>query len=55
VFERELERIAGGTDGVMLGFGPGLTLEALRYRRGGRGMPAAASRRSDANPLPPST
>jgi predicted naringenin-chalcone synthase len=53
VFERELERIATGSDGVMLGFGPGLTLEALRYRRGGRRMPAAASCRSVANPVPP--
>lgn len=36
VLERELRRIEAGTEGLMLGFGPGLTLEAMGYRRGGR-------------------
>jgi predicted naringenin-chalcone synthase len=36
VLERELQRVTPGTQGVMLGFGPGLTLEAVTYRRGGR-------------------
>jgi predicted naringenin-chalcone synthase len=50
--ERELERIPSGSDGVMVGFGPGLTLEALRYRRGGRRVAAAAGSRPNASALP---
>ena len=38
VLERELARSELGTDGLMLGFGPGLTLEAVQYQRGGRSM-----------------
>ena len=36
VLEEELSRAAKGRDGLMLGFGPGLTLEALSFRRGAR-------------------
>lgn len=36
VLERELARLAGGARGVMLGFGPGLTLEGLAFERGAR-------------------
>jgi predicted naringenin-chalcone synthase len=36
VLEREINRIDPGTKGMMLGFGPGLALEAVRYQRGGR-------------------
>lgn len=38
VLERELRRIRPETDGIVLGFGPGLTLEAVQYRRGDRGV-----------------
>jgi predicted naringenin-chalcone synthase len=34
VLEEELARTREGSDGLMLGFGPGLTLEALAFRRG---------------------
>jgi predicted naringenin-chalcone synthase len=38
VLEEALPGLAPGNQGVMLGFGPGLTFEALRFRRGaGRG------------------
>jgi alkylresorcinol/alkylpyrone synthase len=40
VLERELQRIDPGTKGVMVGFGPGLALEAVRYQRGGRASSA---------------
>jgi predicted naringenin-chalcone synthase len=35
VLEEALPRIAAGSEGVMLGFGPGLTFEALHLQRGG--------------------
>jgi len=38
VLEREVARLADGDRGVMLGFGPGLTLEALAFTRGGRAL-----------------
>lgn len=34
VLEEALPRVAPGAEGVMLGFGPGLTFEALRFQRG---------------------
>jgi predicted naringenin-chalcone synthase len=34
VLEEALARLAVGAEGVMLGFGPGLTFEALRFQRG---------------------
>lgn len=34
VLEEALPRLAPGAEGVMLGFGPGLTFEALRFQRG---------------------
>ena len=34
VLEEALSDLAPGSEGVMLGFGPGLTFEALRFRRG---------------------
>jgi predicted naringenin-chalcone synthase len=36
VLEQELARMAPGDQGLMLGFGTGLTLEGLRFERGGR-------------------
>jgi alpha-pyrone synthase len=36
VLEREVARLPEGAHGVMLGFGPGLTLEGLAFTRGGR-------------------
>lgn len=36
VLEKELARVPEGETGVLLGFGPGLTLEALHAIRGGR-------------------
>ena len=36
VLERELARLREGDRGVMLGFGPGLTIEALAFTRGSR-------------------
>ena len=36
VLEREIARLAEGDRGVMLGFGPGLTLEGLAFTRGAR-------------------
>jgi predicted naringenin-chalcone synthase len=41
VLQRELDRAEPGSEGMMLGFGPGLTLEAIRYRRGGLDSGAA--------------
>jgi predicted naringenin-chalcone synthase len=38
VLEREVARLAEGDCGVMLGFGPGLTLEGLAFTRGARVM-----------------
>ncbi len=40
VLERELRRMRTGDRGVMLGFGPGLTLEALAFARGARSVAA---------------
>jgi predicted naringenin-chalcone synthase len=34
VLEEALPRLVPGAEGVMLGFGPGLTFEALRFQRG---------------------
>ena len=34
VLEEALPRLAPGAEGVMLGFGPGLTFEALRFQKG---------------------
>ena len=42
VLEREIARLAEGDRGVMLGFGPGLTLEALAFTRGGRALASHA-------------
>jgi predicted naringenin-chalcone synthase len=42
VLEREIARLSEGDRGVMLGFGPGLTLEALAFTRGGRALVAEA-------------
>jgi predicted naringenin-chalcone synthase len=42
VLERELARLAEGDRGVMLGFGPGLTLEGLAFSRGPRAVAARA-------------
>jgi predicted naringenin-chalcone synthase len=36
VLEEALRPLSEGDDGVMLGFGPGLTFEAVRFRRGSR-------------------
>lgn len=36
VLEEALRELAPGTEGLMLGFGPGLTFEALRFRSGVR-------------------
>ena len=36
VLLEELERVPARTPGILLGFGPGLTLEALQATRGGR-------------------
>jgi predicted naringenin-chalcone synthase len=38
VLEREIARLAEGERGVMLGFGPGLTLEGLAFARGPRAL-----------------
>jgi len=38
VLEREIARLAAGERGVMLGFGPGLTLEGLAFTRGPRAV-----------------
>lgn len=43
VLERELQQIGSGSQGVMVGFGPGLTLEAVHYRRGRRELPSGKS------------
>jgi predicted naringenin-chalcone synthase len=38
VLEQALPDLALGSEGILLGFGPGLTFEAMRFRRGaGRG------------------
>jgi predicted naringenin-chalcone synthase len=41
VLEREIARLSEGDRGVMLGFGPGLTLEGLAFARGPRVLRAA--------------
>jgi predicted naringenin-chalcone synthase len=43
VLERELPRLAEGDRGVMLGFGPGLTLEGAAFTRGPAAVPAVPS------------
>jgi predicted naringenin-chalcone synthase len=35
VLEQALPDLAPGSEGILLGFGPGLTFEAVRFRRGG--------------------
>jgi predicted naringenin-chalcone synthase len=41
VLEREIARLSAGERGVMLGFGPGLTLEGLAFVRGPRALRGA--------------
>ena len=43
VLERELPRLNEGDRGVMLGFGPGLTLEGAAFTRGPAAVPTLTS------------
>jgi predicted naringenin-chalcone synthase len=48
VLEREIARLAEGDRGVMLGFGPGLTLEAAAFTRGPRALAVERAPAADA-------
>ncbi len=54
VLQRAARTLAPGAPGILLGFGPGLTLEALRFVRGARAAPAgaASAARAPAAPRP---